>query len=191
MIEKKEHPNIGIRTISVTKGGPKEHHPEEEIQKKKFYLHSTGSGYIYDKRIFWGVIVICLVIMLYIFNQYGWNFKQQFYFKCEGLNACANPMRDRNLHIYNSYTGQNFKNDCTDGWCNQEFLLPGEYGTKPPGGIFKYFKLIVVLLSIFALLLNHAIHNKGKRFSVKLNIPDKWLDKLRKLGKRLGELEDE
>lgn len=45
-------------------------------------------------------------------------------------------------------------------WKNEEYLAPGEYGTKL-GYNFKLAPWVVVAIMILALILNHLIHNKN------------------------------
>ncbi len=155
--------------------------------KQKFYIHETGNGYIYDKRIFWGVIAIVLVLVFFVSKDYNFNFKTNFYFKCEDY-SCKNPIMNKQTRAYNTYTDADLKKDCIADWCSQEFLPRGEYGIKPPDSfIFKNLPLISFGLVILALVINHIIHNKGKKPGIKLNLSDKWLSKINKLGKKLGD----
>lgn len=160
--------------------------------KKKFYIHETDNGYIYDKRLFWGMLAIILVLVFFVAKDYNYNFTTQFYFKCR-QETCINPLVDKELNYqaYNQFTGYDYKKDCKADWCTQEFLPRGEYGVKPPNSfIFKYFFLISFFLFCIAITSNHLIHNKGKKFGIKINLPDKWLDKIRKWGNKFGELEE-
>lgn len=159
--------------------------------KPRFYIHETDNGYIYDKRIFWGVIAVVLVLIFFVAKDYNFNFKTSFYFKCDKF-SCKNPLMDQSNMAYNTFTGYDYKKDCIADWCKQEFLPKGEYGIKPPDSfIFRYFSLIFFLLIAMALVLNHLIHNRGKKPGIKLNLSEKWLEKLRKLGKKLEKLEDD
>ena len=157
----------------------------------KFYIHETSNGYIYDRRIFWGIIAIVLVLIFFVAKEYDFNFKTTFYFNCKEVR-CKNPLINPELRAYNTYTGQDYKKDCVEAWCTEEYLSRGEYGIKPPDSfIYNSLGLISFLLVGLGLLLNHRIHNKGKEFGIKLNLPEKWLKKLRKLGKKLENLEDD
>lgn len=49
-------------------------------------------------------------------------------------------------------------------WKNQEYLPPGEYGTKP-GKLFYSAQWVSIGLIVLALLLNHFIYNRGFKFN--------------------------
>ena len=131
--------------------------------KPPFYLHLTDTGYVFDKRIFWGIISISLIILVTIFFKQGFTYN--FYYDCPGPGDCVNPFYER--EYYNSLTGDNAV--CTADWCSWEMWPPGEYGTAP-SPIFKYFQLIVYYLVLLGLCLNHFAYNKGKKFSIRPNL---------------------
>ena len=85
----------------------------------KFYIHKTENGYIYDKRLFWGVIAVVLVLVFFVAKDYNYNFKAQFYFECEEL-TCKNPLMDRNQKAYNLFTNYDYKKERIGAWCNKE-----------------------------------------------------------------------
>ena len=142
--------------------------------KPKFYHHITDSGYIYDKRIFWAVLL--LGVMILGFLGYTQGLKYTFYFECPGPLDCDNPMLT--AKYYNPVTGYNYFADCEADWCTLEKLPPGTYGEKATP-IIKFFAPGLILLLIFGLALNHLMYNDGKMFSIKLNLPTKWLKYLK------------
>lgn len=145
--------------------------------------HTADNGYKYDRFIFWGLMLVVLGIMFSVFWQYNFNFKEQFYFNCRGPDPCKNPWASREMHA-TDFFGRNLKADCTEAWCNQELLLPGEYGTKPPI-ILTHFSTIVIALSVLALLLNHFIHNRGKRIGVKPALKEKTWKRIKDSFKKM------
>jgi len=145
------------------------------MEKTKFYLNKTDGGYVYDKRIFWGIIGITLLLIFFIAYQQDFDFKYKFYFECDE-DVCKNPaVTGRG---YNPITGQEI--ECEADWCSKEYLPRGEYGTKPLG-VLKLFPFLVVGLLIASLILNHLIHNRGKDFEIQLNLSDNWKKKFKKL----------
>jgi len=139
---------------------------------KRFNI--TESGYKYDKIIFWGLLFLIIFLVFSIAKENNFDFRQKFYFKCDNINGCPNPIVNPNIHIYNEYTGQNYKDSCIEDWCKQEILMMGEYGTPPPDSfLFNHFKLITFTLFIFSFLLNHFVHNMGKVPDIEIKI-FKW-----------------
>ena len=149
----------------------------------KFYFHETDKGYIYDKRIFWIIIILGLLVVGG--TGYAQGFKYNFYFKCIGVKNCENPFVEGGYS--NSVTG--YKYECLEDWCSKLTLPPGEYGQKP-NALNKYFVLIIILLVALGLGLNHIIHNKGKGFDIKLNLPPKIMGRLKKISSKF-ELEED
>lgn len=136
------------------------------------------NGYKYDRRIFWAIMgIIVLSVFFFAYSQ-DFDFSYKFYYNCDEP-ICNNPYSE-NTTWYNSVTGE--KHYCTDDWCNRKLLERGEYGHKTPF-FMQYFPPGTVLLVICGLLLNHFIHNKGKRPSIKPAIPDKIWNKLKEIVK--------
>ena len=137
------------------------------------YKTVTGNGYIYDKRIFWAIIGIILIFLTGLAIHEKFNFRYYFYFKCDS-DFCKNSMLD--VMVKNSITNYDYKRFCSEDWCNQEYLSRGEYGRKAPF-LLNHFGWFVVLMTGLALVANHLIWNKGKKFDVTLNVPEKWKKK--------------
>ena len=146
------------------------------------FLRKTSKGYIYDKRLFWGAMLVSIILVLYIFSLNNWSIKYNVYTVCNGPGKCENP------YLKGYCKGVLCDINCVEEWCNQKYLEPGSYGERPPA-IMNYFIYIVLGLVMFALVLNHFIHNRGKRFHIELNLSKKWLDKLSKMGEK-GEDEE-
>jgi len=137
--------------------------------------HVCGNGYKYDRRIFWAILGIILILVAGFGFSQGFDFSYKFYFNCDEV-ICENPYSDVTAP-YNSVTGHKYL--CTDDWCKQEYLTQGEYGQRVPK-FFANFQYITLILIISGLILNHFIHNKGKMISIKPAIPDKYWDKIKK-----------
>lgn len=146
--------------------------------------HVTDSGYKFDRRLFWGGIFILIIIIGSVGLKYGF-YTHTFYFNCKEA-YCENPVYNEDYDAYNSYTNEDLKKYCIDDWCKYEFLPRGEYGNKPPK-IIGYFDMLALGIIALILFLNHLIHNKGKRFSVELNLSKKAIAKIKDVFKGAGE----
>lgn len=123
---------------------------------------------------------ITVLLFAFIAYQNDFDFSYKFYFNCKE-EICENPYQ--NIEIKNELIDYyDYKGDCTESWCSQKYLTRGEYGAKPPRWV-KCVPFIVILFVVAGLCLNQLIHNKGKKFGVKLNLPDKWINKIKKTWK--------
>jgi hypothetical protein len=59
--------------------------------------------------------------------------------------------------------------NCKEGWCTQPLLTKGVYGKKAPEFIL-WLPMIALGLFIISMVVNHFIHNKGKKFDIQLRI---------------------
>lgn len=150
----------------------------------KFYFHKTENGYIFDKRFFWGIIVLLLLIFVYIGFLYEWDFRYKFHIVCTDP-VCDNPMTDPSVMIKDNL-GRNLKSDCEGEFCEKKLLETGEYGEESPF-LVNNFTAIGISLIILSLILNHFVHNRGKAFQIKLNLPDKWIKKIKEAYKNDSE----
>ena len=133
-------------------------------ENKKWWLHDAY-GYIWDKRIFWAVLLVLGYLTFTLLMKYG--LQSHIYIKCPGpFNTCENPyFMDKN---------------CKGDWCTQQFLAPGEYGEKKPNDyLMDNFGLVCFALFVAGFGLNHFIHNKGKTPKIKLAMKDSTLEKLK------------
>jgi len=147
--------------------------------KPKFYYKITEKGYIYDKRIFWGAMVLIIAFFFLIAYKNDFSLKYEFTLECKPGDPCGNPLAEEDYFIYNSITGKDYKKDCTAQWCNEELLPTGKYGKKPDR-FYYYFTPFCIALVVLGLLLNHLLHNKGKKPDLELNISKRWKDSLKK-----------
>ena len=151
------------------------------VDYNKWYYHNAY-GYIYDKRIFFCIIGAIILLALNVVNNHNFDFSPKLYFVCEGSffnsTACPNP-----------FIGSDMSKYCKYDWCKNEVLAPGEYGEKPPKDlVYNNFGLICFCMALFGLVINHIIHNWGVMPKLKLNMPDKWADWIKK---SLNQIEDE
>lgn len=146
--------------------------------KKYKYYNETDKGYIYDKRIFWVIMGVCLLLAFGIIASQNFSIKYNYYFKCE-KDICINPL-SQDFQAYNVVTQTDFKKDCTEDWCYKSTLPRGEYGKKSPL-IIKLFPYIVLTLLILGMILNHLVHNKGKPFDIELDVSEKWKRKFKEI----------
>lgn len=140
----------------------------------------TKRGYKYDKIIFWVVMIITTAVVLYNFAYYNFDFTPRVHMICEEFQ-CKNPYYGGEckqtltiLFFIPLYTTK----DCStlEGyeWIKEEYVPMGEYGDPPPEGfLYRDIPLIVIVCFVLAFLLNHFIHNKGKKFDIEIRISDK------------------
>lgn len=132
------------------------------------FFNTTKTGYRYDKRIFWGVMGVLILIFLYFGFNTNWNLTHNIYFECNGLKACENPWLSYECDREWLY-GEGCLVECTEEWCSLEELPPGIYGEKPPE-FYDNFGLIAFLSFLFIIIFNHLIHNRGKAFDFEIKI---------------------
>lgn len=149
-------------------------------------LKQSPHGYIYDRRIFWVAMILIILVGVFIMGGYGFDFSPRFYFKCEYPGPCKNPLIDARCNVL--FKSGSCADLCKEEWCKQEFLLVGEYGTKRPDGLIKFYLFIVMLIMAVSLFANHYFHNKGKKFEIMIPISEGWKQRMKKFW---GELEDE
>jgi len=141
-------------------------------QKDKIEKWLVKKGrYIFDKRIFIGFYLFCvvflIVVLAYTIEAYGFTaiYKPEVYVNCNSKYPCLNPFYDK-CNAYNC--GSNCKQ-----FCNQEYLFPGTtYGTKEPAYYNKGINLIIGYF-IACFIFNHFVFNRGFKFKEskeKLNI---------------------
>ena len=145
---------------------------------KRFTTHKNG--YRYDKVILYTSFTLMILLMLYIFNLYEWDFSKKIIVRCDA-DQCENPFYSIRRGEYCDASGctpvyNPTAPDCSYDWCDSPTLSRGVYGYQIPP-IVKLFPWVSVGLVLLALVLNHFIHNKGRRPSIEPPIP-KWLIKL-------------
>jgi hypothetical protein len=136
---------------------------------------TTKTGYRFDKRIFWGIILIALSIFLYSLYKNNFDLSYKLSFDCK-TETCENPYYSGN--VYASTILGNVK--CNYDWCKQKYLNKGFYGEKPPI-ILNYFTIIILSLCIIGLCLNHFLYNKGKPLNIEIDGVEELKEKYNKL----------
>lgn len=117
------------------------------------YKNTTSKGYVWDKRIFWTLIILTIALSLNTIREGGGTegFKTQYYIVCEHEH-CKNPF----------YQHPDSPNKTL---AEQEYLTKGAYGKKPPASL-TYTPYLIIGLYAAALVLNHQLHNKGKQMHI-------------------------
>lgn len=151
------------------------------------------NGYRYDKLIFWAAFALVVASVFIVSARNNFDFSNtKIYVECDHPMGCPNPLLNiencqeqlRILFFIPLYTANDCKENCKEAWCTQEILQPGKYGT-PPDPLIKYIPAIALTLVILALLANHLIHNRGKKFKVQLNLKPKTREKIKKFFNRV------
>lgn len=159
--------------------------------------HITDGGYRYDRLIFWGAIAMILLFLGLIGARHNFDFSTaNVYIKCESDNGvhCRNPIYNiteckqqlRILFVIPLYTTKDCTETCTQDWCNWATLPPGEYGT-PPDPLMDWIPFVAISLLVLAVLVNHFVHNRGKRPQIQLNLKKETREKIRKFFSNLEE----
>ncbi len=151
-------------------------------------FNSTETGYRYDRILFLCVFLIFLLLVLNIMYVNNFDFSTKPYFKCN-YESCRNPyyeMQNCNqqlniLWMIPLYTTEDCHKTCE--WCNQEYLSNGVYGELPKAS-FLYNNILLISIGLLAigLLLNHFIHNRGKKFDIEIQVSKKIVINRRTLG---------
>lgn len=114
----------------------------------------TRSGYRFDKRVIYGLILFILVLGFLTILKHGVVYNE-FYYSCpeDSLRGCKNP-------CYLSGAGY-----CEEFPYNNmvEYIPAGfSWGTPPPDSwLLNTAPLVVLLLIIGAFLFNHLYYNEG------------------------------
>lgn len=157
------------------------------------------NGYRYDRVIFWIAFLFILGVIFQIALRNGFSFNEtKIYLNCEDPNGCLNPLVENKLHFIERcrqqlrilffiplYTTEDCHDTCTESWCTQAVLPPGEYGTPPDPMIARMPALIIAILAV-SLLFNHLWHNRGLRPKIQLNLKPSTREKIRRILKRTG-----
>jgi len=128
------------------------------------------NGYRFDKFIFWGFTLFCIIIVGSLIYING--IESQPYFKCK-IAECPNPFYSELTHKCSYAFGFIKCKIKHDSWMDKKLLPKGEYGKKNP---YDNFSLMLFSGLILAFILNHLIHNRGKPI---------MLDNIKKLERRL------
>lgn len=119
----------------------------KKVSQKRY--KRLSNGYVWDKWIGTGYLLICLAYLIFVANNYNYALD---YYKCGSeipdyiqagpSEMCENPF----------YKPQN-------AWKGQQYLPPGEYGTKP-GPLFHSIKYVPLIFFMISAGLNHLLHNR-------------------------------
>lgn len=126
-------------------------------------------GYKFDRWIFKTAMILIFVYLGFIIFLNGFDLD---YFNCpmnsNSISASSRLMlpKDYKFKELNGQCRNPFYRETT--WKNEEFLSPGEYGTKP-GTLFELAKIVAFLIILLALLINHFIHNKDFKLKEAIN----------------------
>jgi len=139
------------------------------------WLNTTQRGYIFDRRIIWGMFSFVLLLVFYALAINNFDITStNFYFECKN-DECPNPMAKMDncktevkfLFIIPLYSTK----DCREGcdWCYKETVSRGVYGKKLKGEfIYQNSFMITIFLLVVSLVGNHFIHNKGKKIDIEI-----------------------
>jgi hypothetical protein len=139
------------------------------------FFRETDSGYRFDKRIFWGAEIVMILGLFLFFSAFKFDFSYHPYFECK-FDTCKNPMYDAEYvaPLINKVSSAGNLADCD--WCSFPILLRGNYGVPPPSQfLFFIIPFAVVILFTCAVLVNHLVHNKGRKFDLGMKEQYKWI----------------
>ena len=116
----------------------------KKASQKRFI--KAKQGYSFDRWLFQATMWMCFAYLWFVAQSYQYDID---FYQCESGNIyyttsemCHNPFYK---------PGQ--------AWKGQEYLPPGEYGTKP-GKLFWSVQYVPLILFGIAGLLNHFFHNR-------------------------------
>jgi hypothetical protein len=104
-------------------------------------------GFKLDRYIFQGTFLLVIAWLFFVSWHYDFNMNYYSCYSVDPMYQCHNP-------FYRPAT-----------WQNQEYLAPGEYGTKV-GPLFDSVYWVPTLFLALAFMLNWRWHNKGKKIEV-------------------------
>lgn len=118
--------------------------------------------YTFDRLIFNVMMFIIFGFLFFVADSHNWELD---YYVCPDGNA--DGLHGSRAMLKNFEPGR-FNGSCVnpfykESWKNSQYLLPGEYGTKPTK-LFNSMTWIVMLLFASAFVINHYIHNRGVKF---------------------------
>ena len=138
----------------------------------------TELGYKFDKLIFFGVFAIVVSAVISIMYLNNFDFSTHPYFECH-RQTCKNPYYNMQckqslniLWVIPLYQTQDCKIGCD--WCNSELLPIGTYGERPKAGfLMDHLVQFSFLLMLLGILINHFVHNRGKKFDIEIPVTKK------------------
>ena len=122
----------------------------KKVSQKRYKRHSNG--YVWDKWIGSAFMLICFAYLFFVAHSYNYNLN--FY-------QCGSDLPDYIQTGQDEMCKNPFYNPSLE-WRTQEYLPPGEYGTKP-GPLFWSIQYIPIILLLISAGANHIIHNRNWR----------------------------
>lgn len=129
----------------------------------------VAPDYIFNKWIFRGALLLCLLLAIFIMAQNNFDFNTKIYFNCPSNGGiCENPFYYKNYELLGSIDDvmdrAKAMDKCPDfDLCLIKNFYPGQsYGT-PPSWLLKNFGLIVLGIWIVAFAYNHGAYNEKKK----------------------------
>lgn len=147
---------------------------------KPFWIHKADNGYTFDRRIFWGVMFIWLLLIVVNGFYFNWDFNYHPNIQCDRPEGCKNPLLEEGVVISDQVV-------CKDMWCEEKYLQ-GFNGTPLPW-FYTDFTLICIVTLFLGFVINHRIWNKGKMIGFRPTVPDKVWEAMKKVAME-GETED-
>lgn len=148
-------------------------------KKKPLWIHKADNGYIFDRRIFWGVMFIWILFIVLNGNYFNWNFDYHVNINCTNPNGCTNIFKDGSYLISPEVK-------CTDMWC-EDMYLQGFNGTPLPW-FYNWFAVICIVSLCCGFIINHKVWNTGKTIGLRLAVSDNTWEKIKKI--KLDGVED-
>ena len=140
------------------------------------YKKITKYGYEYNKIIFIAFGLTMLGLIYYLMAVNNFDFSTKIHFVCDGPFSCENPLNYMQgdcaqkltfLGMVTLYESQDCRVGCD--WCNKKYLPPGEYGTEPNAKfLYNNIGKIIWLLFGLSFVLNHYLHNRGRKFDAEI-----------------------
>ena len=128
-------------------------------QKLNKWRWKEFKGYRFDKLIFNVAFYVILAFLFWCCVSVNFDF---YYFSCPEK---AGSLQGQKFALNGITLDDNLPGLCKNpfykpfSWRNQEYLTPGEYGTRP-GVLFTEAPMISFIILIIAFLINHLIYNR-------------------------------
>ena len=158
-------------------------------------FNTTKRGYKFDKIIFYIIFILVTGFVMFKFYEYNFDFTPKPYFECKQA-FCKNPLYQSDckqqlkiLWVIPLYTTRDCKEICV--WCNKEILPKGIYGEKPDDYYMNNLGLFAFFLFMFGMVLNHLLHNRGKKFDLEIPITKKLIINRDYITEKLSKVEDD
>lgn len=138
-----------------------------EFIKKVWSFKLVIPDYNFNKDIFRLGILIILFWLMIAAVDFGWDWKNHFYFVCHDSVRCENPFYTplvaEDLFSLNNELVYSVR-PCPVSdpvICSKEFFFPGETYGSPPSFFMTHAGLFSLLIVFLMLFFNHIFFNKG------------------------------